>query len=154
MPKKKKGKNSGSKRPVAVTVTSTVIFILFFIRIYQAVIPLIREDFFNLGFSLPFFYDGNLTQYGKAVIGSFFYLLFAISLIVVLISFLKMKRWTWVFLMSWVGISLIVSLIDYFYFGEPNYMIMASNVVIAFALSQSDVQRIFGIRSDISETIF
>ena len=56
--------------------------------------------------------------------------------------------------MSWVGISLVVSLIDYFYFGEPNYMIMASNVVIAFALSQSDVQRIFGIRSDISETIF
>ena len=47
MSKKKKGKNSGSKRPIAVTVTSTVIFILFFIRIYQAVIPLIREDFFR-----------------------------------------------------------------------------------------------------------
>jgi hypothetical protein len=70
-----------------------------------------------------------------------------------LIGFLKMRRWTWVFLMTWVGISLIVSLTDFFYFGEPNYMIMASNVVIAFALTQSDVQKIFGIRSDDSEEI-
>ncbi len=153
MPKKKTWKDAGGKRPVAVTITSVVIAVLFFIRIYQAIIPLLKQDFFLRGFSIPFFINGTLTEYGRIVIISFVYIVFAISLIVVLIGFLKMRRWTWVFLMTWVGISLIVSLTDFFYFGEPNYMIMASNVVIAFALTQSDVQKIFGIRSDDSEAI-
>ena len=48
---------------------------------------------------------------------------------------------------------MVVGLEDYFYFGDPNFVIMASDVVIAFALSQADVQRIFGIRSDTGEDI-
>ena len=150
---RKKNKKAGEKRPVAVTVTSIVIVILFFIRVYQAVTPLVGAKFYQYGFSLPIFWNGNLTEYGKTVLVSFAYLLFAICLVIVLIGFLRRKKWTWVFLMTWVGISLIVSLIDYFYLREPNYMIMASNVVIAFALNQSDVQRIFGIRSDSGEEI-
>jgi len=34
---------------------------------------------------------------------------------------------------------------DYFY-RNPNYLVMASNAVIALALNQVDVQRIFQIR--------
>ena len=77
----------------------------------------------------------------------------AIGLVIVLIGFLRMRRWSWVMLMTWVGISMVVGLVDYFYFGQPNYVIMASDVVIAFALSQAEVQRIFGIRTDISELL-
>jgi hypothetical protein len=69
------------------------------------------------------------------------------------LGFLRMRRWSWVFLMTWVGFSMVVGLEDYFYFGSPNYVIMASDVIIAFALSQSDVQRIFGIRSDTGENV-
>ena len=65
----------------------------------------------------------------------------------VLIAFLRLRRWSWILLMTWTGISLAISLVDYFY-SRPNYAVMASNVVIAFALNIADVQRIFGIRSD------
>ncbi len=64
-----------------------------------------------------------------------------------LIGFLRLRRWSWVLLMAWTGISLVISLVDYFY-SHPNYAVMASNVIIAFALNLPDVQRIFGIRRD------
>ena len=48
---------------------------------------------------------------------------------------------------AWTGISLVISLVDYFY-GNVNYAVMASNVIIAFALNLPEVQRLFGIRSD------
>ena len=67
--------------------------------------------------------------------------------IVVLIGFLRLRRWSWVLLMAWTGVSLIISLVDYFY-SHANYAVMASNVIIAFALNITDVQRIFGIRRD------
>jgi len=47
--------------------------------------------------------------------------------------------------MAWTGSSLAVGLIDYFY-SNPNYLVMASNAVIALALNQVEVQRIFQIR--------
>jgi hypothetical protein len=90
---------------------------------------------------------------GWALIDSAFYFILAIGLVIVLIGFLRMRRWSWVMLMTWVGISMVVGLVDYFYVGQPNYVIMASDVVIAFALSQVEVQRIFGIRTDIGELL-
>jgi hypothetical protein len=141
------------KRPIAVTVTAIVIVVLFFVRIYQSVKPLIKEQVLKNIYTAPIFLDGTLTPHGQAVIESLLYLILAIGLIIVLLGFLKMRRWSWVFLMTWVGFSLIVGLEDYFYFGTPNYVIMVSDVIIAFALSQSDVQRIFGIRSDTGENI-
>ncbi len=61
--------------------------------------------------------------------------------------------------MSWTGISLAITLVNYFYAqhllgaqrllgSQPNYAVMASNVIIAFALNMTEVQRIFGIRRD------
>jgi hypothetical protein len=152
MPKKKKV--SGAKRPVAVTVTALVIVVLFFVRIYQAVKPLVEAETLQTAISIPFFINGTLTTHGRMVFQSLLFLVLAIGLIVVLFAFLRMRRWSWVLMMAWVGFSMVVSLVDYFYFSEPNYMIMASDVIIAFALSQGDVQRIFGIRSDTGESIF
>ena len=83
---------------------------------------------------------------GNMLISSVTYLVLSITGIVVLIGFLRLRRWSWVLLMAWTGVSLIISLVDYFY-THPNYAVMASNVIIAFALNIPDVQRIFGIRS-------
>ena len=70
--------------------------------------------------------------------------------IVVLIGFLRVRRWAWVVLMAWTGGSLAIGLIQYFY-SNPNYLVMASNAVIALALNQVDVQRIFHIRIEQNE---
>jgi hypothetical protein len=71
---------------------------------------------------------------------------------VVLIGFLRMKRWSWIVLMVWTAVSLTTTLLDYFY-QEPNYIVMASDTIIAFALNQADVQRIFRIRTDLGERL-
>jgi hypothetical protein len=80
------------------------------------------------------------------------YLVLSLAGIVVLIGFLRMHRWSWVVLMAWTGISLTINLVEYFY-SQPNYAVMASNMIIAFALNQADVQRIFGIRMDLGERL-
>ena len=50
---------------------------------------------------------------------SIFYFILAIGLVIVLIGFLRMRRWSWVMLMSWVGFSMVVGLVEYFYFDNP-----------------------------------
>jgi hypothetical protein len=149
----KKKKKTGEKRPIAVTVIAIVIVFLFFVRVYQSIKPLAKEKVLQNFQTEPIFLGGILTTHGRAVLESLLYLILAIGLIVVLVGFLKMRRWTWVFLMAWVGFSMVVGLEDYFFLGDPNFAIMASDVVIAFALSQADVQRIFRIRSDTGEDI-
>jgi hypothetical protein len=149
----KKKKTKGKKRPIAVTVIGAAIIVLFIVRLYQIFWPLYEMGIFQLGeFGLLYTSEG-LTNMGRALLDSAFYFILAIGLVIVLIGFLRMRRWSWVVLMSWVGISMVTGLVDYFYSGHPNYVIMASDVVIAFALSQADVQRIFGIRMDIGESL-
>ena len=82
---------------------------------------------------------------GSALLSSISYLLLSIAGIIVLIGFLRLRRWSWVVLMAWTGISLVISLVDYFY-SRANFAVMASNVIIAFALNITDVQLIFKIR--------
>jgi len=149
----KRKKTKGKKRPIAVTVIGMAIIVLFIVRLYQVFIPLIELEVFVNGLSGPFYSDTGLTEAGRALFDSIFYSVLAVGLVIVLIGFLRMRRWSWVMLMTWVGISMVVGLVDYFYFEQPNYVIMASDVVIAFALSQADVARIFGVRTDIGENL-
>jgi hypothetical protein len=149
----KKPKSNRKKRPIAVTIIGTAIIVLFVVRLYQIFKPLYDMGVFRSGLMGPFFNSAGLTQAGQALLDSIFYLTLAIGLVIVLVGFLRMRRWSWVVLMGWVGISMITGLVDYFYFGHPNYVIMGSDVVIAFALCQADVQRIFGIRTDIGELL-
>jgi hypothetical protein len=150
----KRKKTKGKKRPIAVTVISIAIIVLFIVRLYQIFKPLYVMGVFRLGmFGRPLYTSQGLTEMGRAVLDSAFYFIIAIGMVIVLIGFLRMRRWSWVVMMSWVGISMITGLVDYFYFGHPNYVIMGSDVVIAFALCQADVQRIFGIRTDIGELL-
>ncbi len=138
------------KRPVAVTIVAWGIVVLFLIRLYQVYIPLTGLHVLQSGITSPMYSGLRLTSLGRAVVLSGSYLLQVLVGIVALIGFLRLQRWAWVLLMAWTGFSLCIALINYFY-SRPNYIVMASDVIIAFALSQSDVQRIFHIRMDSNE---
>ncbi len=135
------------KRPIAVTIVAWAIILLFLVRVYQVVEPLVRIDILQRGISGPLTAGMRLTPLGSEIVTSGAYLLQSLVGIVVLIAFLRLRRWAWVVLMAWTGASLCIALIGYFY-SHPNYVVMASDVIIAVALSQSDVQRIFQIRMD------
>jgi hypothetical protein len=143
----KRKKSDQKKRPIAVTVIAVGIVVLFLVRLYQFFEPLIRNKVFRDGITAPLFIGWQVTLLGSAIFTSLAYLLLSIAGIIVLVGFLSLRRWSWVLLMAWTGVSLIISLVEYFY-TYPNYLVMASNVIIAFALNITDVQRIFGIRSD------
>jgi hypothetical protein len=143
----KRKKSDKRKRPIAVTVIAVAIVILFLVRLYQFIEPMIRNGVFRNGITAPLFTGWQVTPLGSAIFTGFVYLVLSVAGIVVLIGFLRLHRWSWVLLMAWTGVSLIISLVDYFY-SRPNYLVMASNVIIAFALNITDVQRIYGIRSD------
>jgi hypothetical protein len=139
------------KRPIAVTIVAWGIVLLFLIRLYQVFAPLIRLNVFRNGIDGPLMTGVRLTPLGTVLVVSASYLLQVLVGIVVLIGFLRLHRWAWVMLMAWTGASLCITLINYFY-SHPNYLVMASDVIIAVALSQSDVQRIFRVRTDLDES--
>lgn len=143
----KRKKSDKKKRPIAVTVIAVAIVVLFLIRLYQVFDPLLRQGVYINGFNGQVFNGWRLTPLGGAFLSSATYMLLSITGIIVLIGFLRLRRWSWVLLMAWTGVSLTISLVDYFY-SHPNYAVMASNVIIAFALNITDVQRIYGIRRD------
>ena len=140
-------KSNKRKSPIAVSVIAAAIVVLFLIRLYQVYEPLIHQNIFVYGIIGPLFAGWRLTNLGSDLLSSSAYLVLSLGGIVVLIGFLRLRRWSWVLLMTWTGASLVISLLDYFY-SHPNYVVMASNVIIAFALNIPDVQRVFGIRRD------
>ena len=140
------------KRPIAVTIVAWGIVLLFLIRLYQVFEPLIRMHVIENGFTSPLMTGAGLTPLGLALLTSGAYLVLSLIGLVVLFGFLRLHRWAWVVLMAWTGVSLLITLINYFY-SRPNFLVMASNIIIAIALSQSDVQRIFRIRLDQGEHI-
>ena len=111
----KRDKTDRKKSPIAVTVIAVAIVVLFLIRLYQVLDPLIRNGFSRTA-SLPrSSLAWKLTTLGIALLSSATYLLLSIAGIVVLVGFLRLRRWSWVLLMAWTGVSLIISLVDYFY---------------------------------------
>ena len=137
----------GRTRPIAVTIVAWGIVLLFLIRLFQVFEPLIRLHVIETGVNGPLMHGLRPTPLGMAILTSGAYLILSLVGIVVLIGFLGLRSWAWVVLMAWTGGSLVIGLIEYFY-SDPNYLVMASNTVIAFALNQVEVQRIFGIRID------
>jgi hypothetical protein len=134
-------------RPIAVTIVAWGIVLLFLIRLFQVFEPLIRLHVIETGVNGPLMHGLRPTPLGMAILTSGAYMILSLVGIVVLIGFLGLRRWAWVVLMAWTGGSLAIGLIEYFY-SDPNYLVMASNTIIAFALNQVEVQRIFGIRTE------
>lgn len=147
---KERKKDWQRKRPIAVTVVGWGIVALFLIRVYQVFQPLVRIGLLKEGIHDPLTAGFRLTPLGFTIVVSASYLLQALVGIVVLIGFLRLQRWAWVIMMAWTGVSLCITLVNYFY-SRPNYLVMASDVIIAVALSQSDVKRIFGVKLDPNE---
>ena len=145
MPRRKK--SDKKKSPIAVSVIAMAMVVLFLIRLYQVYEPLIRHNFFKNGITGPLFSGWSLTPLGSDLLSSISYLILSLAGIFVLIGFLRLQRWSWVLLMTWTGASLAIALVEFFY-SHTNYAVMASNVIIAFALNIPEVQRIFGIRRD------
>ncbi len=141
----KRKKSFKKKRPIAVTVIAVAIVVLFLLRLYQVYDPVIRQRVFTAVFTRPLFLGWHPTSLGLTVISSISYLLLSLTGIIVLIGFLRMQRWSWVLLMVWTGASLTLSLVDYFT-SHSNFAVMASNVIIAFALNIPEVQVIYKIR--------
>ncbi len=144
-----KRKKKWIKRPPAVTAVAWAIVILFAIRLYQVIESLISSGILKNGISGPLFLGLELTPLGNAIVTSASYLVLSLAGIVVLVAFLRIHRWSWVVLMAWTAVSLTISLVEYFYRqpdSQPNYLVMASNTIIAIALNQAEVQHIFGIR--------
>jgi hypothetical protein len=133
------------KQPIAVTIVAWGIVVLFVVRLVQVFEPLIRMHVLQDGLITPLTAGLRLTALGAAVVTSAGYLTLSLIGIIVLIGFLRVRRWAWVMLMAWTGVSLAVGLIEYFY-SDPNYLVMASNAIIALALNQVEVQRSFHIR--------
>jgi hypothetical protein len=130
---------------VAVTIVAWGIVVLFLARLAQVLEPLIRLNIVHDGLRGPWIAGLQPTPLGWAVLTSAVYLLASLVGVVVLVGFLRVRRWAWVMLMAWTAASLAIGLIDYFY-GRPNYLVMASNAIIALALNQVEVQHIFQIR--------
>jgi hypothetical protein len=133
------------KRPIAVTIVAWGIVLLFVVRLVQVFEPLIRLHVLQDGLIAPLTAGLRLTPLGAVVFTSGGYLALSLIGMVVLIGFLRLRRWAWALLMAWTGLSLVINLLEYFY-SHPNYLVMASNTIIALALNQVEVQRIFQIR--------
>jgi len=123
------------------------------LRIYWVVSTVVHLDLLEKGIPWPWWEAGGLTAAGAGMSVTVFRLLWVLVGIVVLVGLLRMRRWSWVLLMVWVGFSLAVGILHYFYrsgwaFGPFDYVVLAADMLLAFVLNQADVQRIYGIRSD------
>lgn len=142
------------KRPIAVTIVAWGIVVLFLVRLFQVFEPLVRMDIIGHGLEIngPLAQGLQLTLLGRTIITSAVYLVLSAAGLIVLIGFLRLRQWAWVLLMAWTGFSLAISLFNYF-FTHANYVVMASNTIIALALNQAEVRRIFRIRTTEVEPI-
>ncbi len=142
------------KRPIAVTIVAWGIVVLFLVRLFQVFEPLIRMDIIGHGFSLngPLYLGMRLTPLGLTIVTSAVYLVLSAAGVIVLIAFVRLRQWAWVVLMAWTGFSLAISLFNFFY-THANYLVMASNTIIALALNQTEVRSIFRIRTTPVESV-
>jgi hypothetical protein len=62
------------------------------------------------------------------------------------VAALRMRRWSWVALMTWALVGLVHQLLRRFFYDNPDYLTMALNTVVVLVLTPLDVQIAFGAR--------
>jgi hypothetical protein len=155
-PKKRTRKNR--KRPIAVTIIVLLAIGEILLRLYWVIHYLLQTRIWVNGFPWPLWEAQAPTGAGLDLAAAAFRLLWLLVGIAVLIGLLRMKRWSWVMLVFWVSVSLSIGILHYFYrstsvFNLSDYAVMAADMVLVFALNQSDIQRLYGIRRDDVEPI-
>jgi hypothetical protein len=75
-----------------------------------------------------------------------FLLIFGALVLPVGVGAFLVKTWAWIALMSWAVIGLTHQLLRHLFLDDPNYLAMAANTIIVFALTSLDVQVAFRIR--------
>jgi hypothetical protein len=151
-----KRKSNKKKRPIAVTLIALVTLAMILLRFFWVSQTVLDLKLVQNQFSLALWDSNGLSDAGLVFIYGVARMALGLVGIIVLIAFLRMRRWSWVALVIWVGFSLTIGLVRYFFskpgnFTGADYFVMATDTVLAFLLNQADVQRIFGIRSDIGE---
>ena len=116
------------RRPVTVTFVSVVALAVGSYHIAHGLHSLVR------GGSSSFLAEGvvDLVLSGFAI---------AIG-----IAALRMRRWSWVALMSWCLVGLVHQLLRHFFYDDPDYVAMALDTVLVLLLTPLDVQIAFGAR--------
>jgi hypothetical protein len=149
------------KRPIAVTIIALLTLAMIFLRFYWVyeVIKGVEYTFEFLQRLPTIVFEGYaFTPEGYIYFVAVLRFLLGVVGLVVLASFLRMRRWSWVALMAWVAFSLSIGLVRYFFGAEDSfltidYLVMVTDTTLAILLNQADVQRIFGIRSDEGEQL-
>lgn len=152
-PKMKTRKGSREKRPIAVTIIVLLVIAEILLRLYWVVQYALQMEIRQNGIPWPMWQGGWLTDAGMEFTATAFRLLWLLVAIAVLIGLLLVRRWSWVALVVWVGISLSLGILHYFYrtisdFTQSDYAVMAADMVMVFALNQLEVQRIFRVRRE------
>lgn len=62
------------------------------------------------------------------------------------VAALRVRRWSWVALMSWALVGLVHQLLRRFFYDNPDYLTMALNAIVVLVLTPLDVQIAFGAR--------
>jgi hypothetical protein len=119
---------AGDRRPVQVTAVAVLAFAVGAYEIGHGVRVVVR------GGSASFLAEGALD----IVLGG---LAIAIG-----ITALRMRRWSWVALMTWALVGLVHQLLRRFFYDNPDYLTMALNTVVVLVLTPLDVQIAFGAR--------
>lgn len=149
----RKARKGGRKRPIAATIIVLLLVGEILLRLYWVGHYLIDTRIWLSGIPWPLWGGNWLTVEGSEFATSAFRLLWLLVGFAVLIGLLSLRRWSWIVLVVWTGISLSVGILHFFYradypFNPSDYAVMAADMVLVFALNQADVQRIFRIRSE------
>jgi hypothetical protein len=158
MVKKEKKQRKTRRRPIAGTIIVLLAIGEILLRAFWVAYYLIQTRIWANGLPWPLWEANAPTGAGLDLATAGFRLLWLLVGIAVIIGLLRMKRWSWVTLVFWVSVSLSIGILHYFYrslsaFNPSDYAVMAADMVLVFALNQSDVQRLYGIRRDDAEPI-
>lgn len=97
------------------------------------------------GASVPPLFSGvRLTEAGRQLFAAGFDLALGTTALLIVIGFLRRRRWAWVAAMTWCAFSLGLGLVRYFH-TDPRYPRMLAGVVLALALNQSSVHEALGV---------
>jgi hypothetical protein len=98
---------------------------------------------YEIGHGVLVFVQGGSPSFVAE--GAFDFLLGGLA-IAIGVAALRVRRWSWVALMSWALVGLVHQLLRRFFYDNPDYVSMALDTVVVFVLTPLDVQVAFGAR--------